>query len=323
MEEHPPLKALCRSDELEVYTRSLGQPIAQMDKQAFAKALGQQVAVLYELLGIRPDNYLSDAAKSAFATWFRTHYADLEVSELGLAFQLAFREKIEASLEHYQSFSIPFVSQVMKAYRAYRERAIGKVSALHHAQEAWQAYVSEKVRKVREAEVEGLIHLLHLHWEARYNPAQSEISRSLLWPCRDFLEMLWHARIWRPGSKLIKACQKEAQTEREGEIGAREDLTAREKVTQIRKVRQDAKRTQRLAHHKLLGAFFDSYHEQGRSFEDMVEAVFSRVVPCDNPDPKEIMRASEYRRYREVLPADTGAVEQILARLAAAKKDEK
>lgn len=300
VQEHPPLKALLRNDELEVYARSLGVPMGQMDKHAFAEALGQQVVVLYELLGIKADNQMSQAARVQFATWFRTHYADLEVTELTLAFQLAFREKTTAHLDHYQAFSVPFVRQVMDAYLEYRKRAVAKASALHHAEAAWKSYVEEHVRKVREANHYGTIELLQMHWRAQFEPENHQLSRLVVWDCAEVLIWAYKTTRWRLSPEEVIGIREYIKGRLESDVRAKTSLTATEIARQIKALRDDTAAVRKRVDLQYLAHLFDYYRGSGRCFWCLVYDMYGDRVPVERPSYQEAIHSEPYRNWVRV-----------------------
>lgn len=96
--------------------------------------LGKLGAMIHNwavMLGIRETP--SDAEKGIAVAFLRNHFGDLSVSDITVALELAAAGELVDDPHHYQSFSIIYLGQVLRAYRdrlAYEMRESGKKPAL-------------------------------------------------------------------------------------------------------------------------------------------------------------------------------------------------
>jgi hypothetical protein len=142
--------------------------IADMPLDMACMELGKQCLEIWELLGITASNTPSELACSVFTKWYIEAYSELHIHELTLAFQYAFNGTIEVSLNHYQSFSVPFVKQVMDTYVQYRKDAIRKVDKLISDYEGYQDYLKNHSNANR-LNHEAVIEILTEYWRCAVN----------------------------------------------------------------------------------------------------------------------------------------------------------
>lgn len=90
--------------------------------------IGNVLKLIYELIGLRADNWPSNNANMAIADYVFTKYKNLAVQEIKFAFDLAFHNRLSGiKLEHYQSFSVPYLASILQAYIEYKKGSIEKV----------------------------------------------------------------------------------------------------------------------------------------------------------------------------------------------------
>lgn len=123
--------------------------LAQYDDEISAKnAIGDQLKLIFELIGLRSDNWPSKAANIAIAQFVYLNYKNIAVQELKYAFDLAFQSRLSVKLEHFQSFSIPYLASILSAYLKYKETILEKVSEF----ESLQNQINEKIKRYQESD---------------------------------------------------------------------------------------------------------------------------------------------------------------------------
>jgi hypothetical protein len=76
------------------------------------------------LVGLREKNWPKDAEKSMLIDFIKRTYPGHTCSEIRLAFEMAIAGKLEVEVNHYENFSVLYVSSIMNAYRKWAKEAI-------------------------------------------------------------------------------------------------------------------------------------------------------------------------------------------------------
>lgn len=117
--------------------------LAQYDDEISAKiAIGEQLKLIFELVGLTAKNWPSNNACKAIADFVYSNYKSLSVQELKYAFDLAFQSRLSVKTEHFQSFSIPYLASILMAYLTYKKDILDKVSDF----ELLQNQIAEKYK---------------------------------------------------------------------------------------------------------------------------------------------------------------------------------
>lgn len=106
---------------------------------------------MVELVGITELNRPSTAAKKEIAEHVYVHYKTLCPEEIKLAFSLYFEGKFllegkDKKLDHYQSFSIPYLSKILGGYIKYKSDAVKKVDQYMEQKKSIKQF-SERLQK--------------------------------------------------------------------------------------------------------------------------------------------------------------------------------
>lgn len=120
--------------EQQIYSYKWGEPINTFSEPDARQAIGSQLNIIFQLIGLKDENYPSLDAKKEIADFVRTNYGHLCPAEIKLAFNVAFQKvtpstdsRIKTILDHYQSFSIPYLKGILEFYLRCRFTAIEKV----------------------------------------------------------------------------------------------------------------------------------------------------------------------------------------------------
>lgn len=97
--------------------------------------IGEQLKLIYELIGLRPDNWPSTAANIAIADFVFSKYKNFAAIEIKYAFDLAFQNRLSVGvkLEHFQAFSIPYMDKILAAYVEFKSGSLEKVDKYSEA----------------------------------------------------------------------------------------------------------------------------------------------------------------------------------------------
>lgn len=106
-----------------------------MGERDAKEAIGRSLNLICELVGILPDRQPSLEARKEIVEFVYKRLGFLAASELKLAFNVAFEVlpmeqkdgKSSSILDHYQSFSIPYLRKVIDFYMKWKYDAIKKV----------------------------------------------------------------------------------------------------------------------------------------------------------------------------------------------------
>lgn len=94
------------------------------------KRIGDVLSIVYEMIGLKPDNYPTPNYAKVIADYVVRRYGSLAPEELGDAFELAIAGELKVGIVHYQSFDLPLLSRVLNAYITYRDKSIKKVERI-------------------------------------------------------------------------------------------------------------------------------------------------------------------------------------------------
>ena len=123
------------SKQLEIYNHhKFGIKLSEYSTKEEAKmAIGNVLLLVFELVGIMAANRPSLQAKKELADFVYNTYRGICPEEIKLAFNLFFEGKLKLigkkreEYEHYQSFSIPYLTKIMNAYLEYKSTSISEL----------------------------------------------------------------------------------------------------------------------------------------------------------------------------------------------------
>lgn len=146
---------------------NFNQMLKITDKESIRLEIAKSIAVAITDLGIKsiPDQYL----QKRIIYYLLTYYRDFSIEDLQLAFELAIVGKLDVEIEHFQSFSIKYLSRILNAFRKYRneknirirekqthetkelneeEREILKIKYLKNLVQTYETYKNTGVLKI-------------------------------------------------------------------------------------------------------------------------------------------------------------------------------
>lgn len=81
--------------------------------------LGQTLAKIFVMVGLRGKNMPSEIESKILFQKIREYYPHKKLDELVLAFDLAIQKKINAEVNVYDQFTLPYLTEIMDKYRVY------------------------------------------------------------------------------------------------------------------------------------------------------------------------------------------------------------
>ena len=81
--------------------------------------IGQTLAKIFVMVGLRSKNMPSEIESKLLFQKIREYYPHKKLDELVLAFDLAIQKKINAEVNVYDQFTLPYLTEIMDKYRVY------------------------------------------------------------------------------------------------------------------------------------------------------------------------------------------------------------
>jgi len=81
--------------------------------------IGQTLAKIFVMVGLRGKNMPSEIESKLLFQKIREYYPHKKLDELVLAFDLAIQKKINAEVNVYDQFTLPYLTEIMDKYRVY------------------------------------------------------------------------------------------------------------------------------------------------------------------------------------------------------------
>lgn len=82
----------------------------------------QSLRYVFTLIGLRAENIPSDVEKGVLLKFIFDNFGNIAPEEIRIAFELAIAGQFDAEIDHYQRFSSLYLSKVLRAYIAHRQK---------------------------------------------------------------------------------------------------------------------------------------------------------------------------------------------------------
>jgi len=114
-----PQQNLPTSQRISVNNLPIRQLLKGTEKEVIQSQIGKAIALVLADIGLKtiPDQL----AQKRMIHYLLTYYQDLSFEEIVKAFELALVGRFDVNIEHYDSFDIKYLTQILNAYRKYRK----------------------------------------------------------------------------------------------------------------------------------------------------------------------------------------------------------
>jgi len=112
--------------------------------------IGQTLAKIFVMVGLRGKNMPSEIESKLLFQKIREYYPHKKLDELVLAFDLAIQKKINAEVNVYDQFTLPYLTEIMDKYRVYVNELAKDVPVEIPKQIEYKMSNEEKLKDVQE-----------------------------------------------------------------------------------------------------------------------------------------------------------------------------